>query len=56
MDKHSSVFGLSVSNKEKHFITLATGVNDIKYFSYDTATADKISHSVCLLQVFSTLT
>jgi hypothetical protein len=43
MDKHSSLFGLFVSGKEKRFITLATGVNDIKCSSYDTAAADKVS-------------
>ncbi len=30
--KHSSLFGLVVSNKEKRFITLTPGVNAIKLF------------------------
>ncbi len=33
--KHSILFGLAVCNKEKCFITLTTGVNVIKLFSFN---------------------
>jgi hypothetical protein len=32
--KHSSLFGLVVSDEGKKFITLTPGVNDIKLFSF----------------------
>jgi len=32
MDKHPSLFALSLSNEEKLFILLIIGVNDMTYF------------------------
>jgi hypothetical protein len=39
--KHSSLFGLVVSNKEKSFITLTPGVDVMKFFFFVTDDAVK---------------